>query len=384
MKKFTFLVFFSVILLSVPIVFSATTEITIEYGDSPSLDVSIVGSPTSPIAESTSYDFSSRVTNVGTADGTSVTLTWALPTDWTITSGNLVVNLGTLSPNALGWNNISITTGSVTGDHDVNSTSDSTEGFGETASVTLNIPAPAGSPPPSGNGGSTGGGGGGGGIAPPVVTTIQPPEDTAPVEQAIIDYNIPGELTAFLNETFTVPIELKNPTNLVLHNVSLEVSGLPAGSYTILTTSLDELFFFRSATFFVEINTFDILADQYDIIWIMNSDEVVETAGTVLTILPSTRLQAQEQEFESALQEAEEFRLGALSFVRSIIFVLLVGFGAAGGLMLYYHARNRCALCGGKIKKVYEGKNITESKCTKCGEKYISKKIKKIKGEKVK
>ena len=340
-------------------VFAATTEITIDFPvtSGNSLLVEIVSYPANPTAGQ-SATLSAKATNNGQNTLRDVWLAWTLPSGWTMTIGIMNVSTSSLSVGSVLLNDITVTVGSSGGTITATGNSANATPSSDSETSTVGTTSPPPSPPPSGG---TGGGGGGGGSAP--VSPLNPPPGTQPLSDPRIGYTLPAELIAYTNQTITIPIIITNPSTPTLHNVNLEVSGLPAGSYSVLEASVPELKTFESATFSVFLNTTMMIPGMYTINWAVRSDEITETSSTPLEVQAATEQQANIQQSSSILKS-----------IQFAFLAILVGGAFLAAVMLYFHFRNKCTLCGGELRKEYVGEYLVEYVCTKCAAKHVERK----------
>lgn len=230
---------------------------------------------------------------------------------------------------------------------------------GTTTTIPSSTTLPTGTTIPSGGGGPGGEGGG-------------------TPEGPFMTYKIFVPLVTYVNETTTMKVEITNPSSFTLHNVGIEVSGLPPNSYTIATAPIRQLSPSKIATFFVDLNNSALMPAVYTIRWFMKSDETNATSSTNFELKSITREQAQQAEVAEEMKKAKPI-------IGTLLLALMIIIAGSSGIVvftLYFHFKNRCGSCGGDLKKTYSGTNYTEFTCKKCGQKQIKTKSEEVKEEK--
>lgn len=143
-------------------------NINIQTASGPYLVVSIDTFTSSVSKGDAGVVYSAIVTNLGTSDATGVYLNWSLPSAFSLVSGSLTRNLGTLPISTTGTNSITIDVASDTGasSGDITAVASSSNAVTASSSKTVTISDPSGSGSSSPSSSSSGGGGvtfGGGG-----------------------------------------------------------------------------------------------------------------------------------------------------------------------------------------------------------------------------
>lgn len=331
----------SLILLS-SIAFSAVVEIIIEYEPGPSLLVEIVNYPSSA-QPSSSISLTSKVTNVGTENATNVWLAWSLPSDWTITSGSLNVSIGTLEPNEVGWNNITVTTGELTGTYTITALSNSSEGVWDLDSKSIEIS-----------------------------TTAPPPEEGVPtigpgvVLQAAMSLALnPSVIEVYETKTIQSMLKIKNAGSLDLNNVRINISGLQEGWYSIQPDSYDKIIPGDTRTVILMFTPTKAGTYNFNItISSTERSESIEATLKVLELTPEAEQRIEEEEKAEEIRKEIEKRL---TIIRPLLIVAgMIAPAIIAFFMIFSLIAERCPLCGSKMKTEYKGKYITGYRCTKC------------------
>ena len=339
MKKALLILFvFGLALLS-PIAFSSVFEITIEYGDAPSLSVEILDYPSSAPPNSSIY-LTSRVTNVGSGDATSAWVNWTLPSGWSNTSGTLNVFIGTLQPGQTWWNNITATVGETTGTYTITSSTSSLEGVGDSDSKSIEISVAAPPPPPG-----------------PIEPLPQPGMSL------ILD---PSTLEVYQTKSIYTLLRVKNSGTMDLNNIRVDINGLDSSWYSVEPASFDKMAPSEEVAFTITLISPGTGTYGFNIGII--SDEKSETIDAILTVLELTPRAEEELEEKEREEERKEEVISSLNIIQSLLIVAgIIAPAIIAAYMILFLTMKRCALCGAKMKVTYKGKAFTEYKCTGCG-----------------
>ena len=184
------------------------------------------------------------------------------------------------------------------------------------------------------------------------------------VPEVILTYSLPGFYDVYLGETGSILIKVNNEGFVALHNISIEVSGIPVDSYSIEPENLDVLDTDESYFFNMYIYTQKITAKSYTVTMRFSSDETSEISSFTLNVKSGPR---EEEDTESANPMINSIIILLIVVIVASVLILVV--------MLVLFKAKRCPLCGGKLIKDFQGKNYVSFKCSKC--KYYKYKIKK-------
>jgi hypothetical protein len=182
---------------------------------------------------------------------------------------------------------------------------------------------------------------------------------------------MPGYLDVYANEITTFLVKVSNSGNVTLHNISVEISGIPPQSFSISPSRIDSLDLEQSSYLSVSVNTQDLSIQPYTLEISLNSDETSGTASLTLNVKEVTR------DVEKIIKNQKEFE-GIKPTLASIAYlfagVIVVSIVIIIVMLVLFKAK-RCPLCGGKVEKEFEGKNYVTYKCNRC--RYYKLRIKK-------
>jgi hypothetical protein len=138
------------------------------------------------------------------------------------------------------------------------------------ATTTLEITTtPSATTTPSGEDGGNGGGGGG---------------TTTSIEKSVLTYSMPASLEIYQNETKEFMIKITNPSIVVLHNVTISITGILKNSYSLTPNLVGTLEANKSTYFTVSINTQDITHGLYTLHINISSKETFKETSMTLKV----------------------------------------------------------------------------------------------------
>lgn len=310
----------------------------------PSLATSIVDYPATAETGS-SISLTAKAENTGQADATNAWLNWTLPSDWTITTGDENVTIGTLQPAEIGWNNITVTVGSTTGTLSVSILANSSEGYGSSDSKNIEVYEPETPPPPPPP------------PPPPNGRILRPAMSLAALN--------PSVLEVYETKSISATLLVKNVGGLNLNNVRITISGLQAEWYSIQPDSYDMIIpgDMRTVTLSftpTEVGTYDFKINVRS----GTLTESIDATLTVLELTPEAEREIEEEEQAEAIREEFERRIAV---IRPLLIVSgMIAPAIIALFMIFTLLAERCPMCGSKMKVEYKGKYVTGYRCIKC------------------
>lgn len=143
--------------------------------------------------------------------------------------------------------------------------------------------------------------------------------------EAIITFSMPRSFDVYLDAENEFVITVKNEGLVTLHNVSIILSGVPEGFYSILPNNLDKLDLGQSSYFSVSLYHQNIPLGVHDVNVTMKSDETTETVTMTLNVKGETKetgeLIKKREETQPAFQSIKNAMISIMVLSGSILII---------------------------------------------------------------
>lgn len=145
---------------------------------------------------------------------------------------------------------------------------------------------------------------------------------------AIITFAMPRSFDVYRDAENSFEITVKNDGSIILHNVTVILSGLPENSYSIQPDRLDNLDLGQSSPFFVSIYSGNITSGSHDLTVMMKSDETFEMVTMTLNVKGYSKETGEKikkvEEVEPAAEVTKNTLVGIMVLSGSILIITCI------------------------------------------------------------
>lgn len=194
---------------------------------------------------------------------------------------------------------------------------------------------------------------------PPSPTTVPsgngggPGPTKLPIEEPKLTYSMPASLELYENETKDFTIKVVNPGTKTLHNITINILGIPKTSYSLIPTRIDSLKANKSTYFTVLINTQNLTVGSYTLRINITSEETSEETTMTLKVKEIPVVTTTVTTTTIPPEEEEKIEAG-VNIIK--ILSILAGIIAVAMIAIHFLSRKAKQVVGENVFYVERGK----------------------------